>query len=99
MPCGGILPIYHFAKGFFPPEGGRCWICKKAGAKHYLEEFDVLVHARCSIYFLTTPEGDVIMDHGHIVLLDFAQEKDQEEEEDSDKKEEEEEIDEEEEGE
>ena len=66
MPCGGIFPI---------KKSGKCWVCDKSGAKHFCEEWDAFIHARCVPKFLQTEEGQIVIDHGHLVSLNFAIEK------------------------
>lgn len=62
MLCGGIWPLKDFR--------GECWMCGKAGARHYCEEWDCFLHGRCVPKFLsTTDEGKVVMDHKHDVEI------------------------------
>ena len=70
MPCGGIN-VYSDV-----PEG-TCWVCRKPGAKHYFEEFDTMVHARCAVAKLLNQESELNMciTHEHTIFLDFSLEK------------------------
>lgn len=72
MPCGGIYPTKH---SVFAGMEGRCFHCHKEGAKHFCEEWDCLLHARCVPDFLKTMEGKIVIEHGHEVLIDFSLEK------------------------
>jgi hypothetical protein len=61
MPCGGIRPV---------SDNGICWQCQKDGAKHFCEEWDTFIHGVCVPEFLLTDEGKVVIDHGHLVIID-----------------------------
>jgi hypothetical protein len=67
MPCGGIA-VYSDVSA------GDCWVCNKPGAKHYLEEWDAMIHARCAVKELANPTSDValVINHKHQVFLDFG---------------------------
>jgi hypothetical protein len=68
MPCGGINPI---VRDVVPAKGGKCWVCRKPGALHFVDEWDDFIHARCVPEFLQSEEGRVVIDHGHTVYLRF----------------------------
>lgn len=80
MPCGGIYPYdpddsrddRKTIDEFLSPGHGGCWVCSKGGAKHFCEEWDTFIHARCVPSFLQTEEGQIIISHRHHVLIDFA---------------------------
>ena len=82
MPCGGIYPISNTwleAAGINRDESKpehRCWTCNGKGAKHFCDEWDCYIHARCAIKFLSTPEGECVINHGHEVVLNFSAEED-----------------------
>lgn len=39
---------------------------------HFCHEWDTYIHARCVPVFLQTDEGQIVIDHGHEVILDFS---------------------------
>lgn len=79
MPCGGIYPgspLNQRGPGkldekLMPSDGG-CWVCYKGGCEHFCDEWDTYIHARCVPEFLQTEEGQCVIQHGHIVILNFA---------------------------
>jgi hypothetical protein len=74
MPCGGIYPIRQLDPEIRPifEAHDRCWVCNKGGAKHFCDEWDTHIHARCVPKFLQTDEGECVILHGHEVFLDFS---------------------------
>lgn len=66
MPCGGIDRYSDV-----PP--GECWQCGQPGADHYCHEWDCMLHALCVLAFLATPEGQVVIAHGHTVCIWFGE--------------------------
>jgi hypothetical protein len=80
MPCGGIRPfnlsvVSDALEGQPTPP---CHFCNKPGATHWVEEWDTAIHARCVPAFLQTEEGEIIIEHGHDVYLDFSLEREEE---------------------
>jgi hypothetical protein len=76
MPCGGIYPI----KGSFvepieaqadPAHPMVCWTCGKSDPKptFWCEEWDTPIHRECIPEFLTTDEGRIVLNHGHMVYI------------------------------
>ena len=76
MPCGGIEPMKNDRLGSINDKldatQGGCWICDRGGAQHMCFEWDTYIHARCVPQFLNTDEGRIVIDHGHLVVLDFS---------------------------
>lgn len=62
MPCGGIYPI---AASDYP-----CWACNKPGADHELIEWDSVIHGTCVRDFLKTVEGQIVVEHQHLIQID-----------------------------
>ena len=62
MPCGGIK-VYSDV----PP--GPCFLCNEPDAEYYCEEWDCMLHEKCIIPFLRTPEGTIVMEHRHAITL------------------------------
>lgn len=65
MPCGGVrrVPLVLNCE---------CWVCQIGGCAHFVDEWDAYIHARCVIPFLASPEGQIVISHGHDVLIDFG---------------------------
>lgn len=74
MPCGGIYPIKQLAPDIRPifEKPFPCWVCGKLDAKHFCDEWDTPIHARCVPSFLQTEEGQIVIGHGHEIWLDFS---------------------------
>ena len=76
MPCGGIYPARQTADGTIKdkvsPTDGGCWECGRGGAKHFCDEWDTYIHARCVPKFLQSSEGEIVILHKHTVVLDFS---------------------------
>jgi hypothetical protein len=75
MACGGIYPWYSGEAKEMELQKveaihRNCWFCHQNNGKHYVEEYQSFIHARCAVEFLTI--DDVVVEHGHQVLLDFA---------------------------
>ena len=62
MPCGGI-------DWTGPYPGMDCFACGKSDPPpdHWVEEWDAAIHADCIEAFLATPEGQIVVKHGHAV--------------------------------
>lgn len=74
MACGGIYPIRNLhpeIRDIFE-RPYPCWMCGKLGAKHFCDEWDTPIHARCVAKFLLTEEGECVIEHGHTVEIDFS---------------------------
>lgn len=63
MPCGGIYPVADV------PTKYRCWECNKPGCDHAVEEWDSFLHERCVLAFLRTDEGQVVIEHKHLIQI------------------------------
>ena len=63
MPCGGIYPVKD------PLYRTRCWVCDKPDSNHFIEEWDCGIHYDCFIEFAKSPEFEIIMKHGHSIVL------------------------------
>ena len=72
MPCGGIFPIKgSYVERYYDPKH-KCWICNKPKCTHFCEEWDCGLHVDCAVKFLTTEEGILMREHGHLVQIDFG---------------------------
>lgn len=62
MPCGGIYPTGKNRRS-------DCFYCGEhnPAPDHWVEEWDAPIHADCIKGFLDTPEGKIIIAHGHAV--------------------------------
>ena len=77
MPCGGIYPAEPMLESPGVPDlpYNVCFHCGKTKSPtgvvpdHYVEEWDALLHRECIEEFLSGPEGEVILNHGHDVLV------------------------------
>lgn len=69
MPCGGI----YLASSEETLEAD-CLVCGRKGCRHYIEEWDAYIHARCAIRELNNPGSEVyvVLLHEHEVYLDFS---------------------------
>lgn len=67
MPCGGIYPVHGEPEWMLQ---GGCWVCGERGdgPYHFVEEWDAYLHTRCVDEFLRSPEGEVVVSHGHEVI-------------------------------
>jgi hypothetical protein len=73
--CGGVHPIKGTSVGIGISASQRiCCVCEKDDAQHFCIENDSYIHARCALEFLRTKQGQVIIEHGHTVRLDFRAE-------------------------
>jgi hypothetical protein len=76
MPCGGIWPMAMGGGGYVNEVrqtiDGGCFICQRGGCRHWIDEWETFIHARCVPQFLQTQKGKVVMAHKHTVILDFA---------------------------
>ena len=65
MPCGGIYPVTDKDKGW-------CFGCGATldGSElcSFVEEWDALIHDRCIDSFLTSPDGQLVISHGHDII-------------------------------
>ena len=71
MPCGGIYPIKGSWVERHSAGGLRCYHCDKSfpTPELWVEEWDAPIHKACVEEFLKTPEGQVIVDHEHEIIL------------------------------
>jgi len=74
MPCGGIYPVEsHFSKVGWKDKKHRCYHCNKVIATvkeaSFCEEWDAFIHRKCILSFLNTLEGEVVVNHGHVVCF------------------------------
>jgi hypothetical protein len=79
MPCGGIYPvkgswIEQLPIGNNPP---KCWQCQNSTSTsppdHFCDEWDCFLHSVCVAPFLLSEEGQVVISHGHEVLIHFGE--------------------------
>lgn len=75
MPCGGIYPLTrHWSRRYLNPNdrSHACFQCGSAQppVTHFVEEWDAYLHGGCIDDFLNTPEGRIVLDHGHEVERD-----------------------------
>ena len=74
MPCGGIYPLtHHFAGGMLDRNNlsHSCLFCSKSDppVTHFVDEWDAYLHRACILPFLETKEGEIVLRHGHEVIL------------------------------
>lgn len=75
MPCGGIYPVKkHFSKESFKEDQAvPCFSCnqtvKYEEDASFVEEWDAFIHRSCILPFLSTPEGQIVISHGHVVCF------------------------------
>lgn len=73
MPCGGIYPIpQDFVitdKPFSMNSSPTCFQCGSAVDKYdlFVEEWDAYLHYDCLVQFLLSPEGEIVIKHGHSI--------------------------------
>lgn len=70
MPCGGIYPIKGTWVEPHTDNKARCFHCDEPECTLWVEEWDAPIHRKCVPEFLKTPEGFVILDHGHMIELE-----------------------------
>ena len=75
MPCGGIYPLTrHWSAAYLDPtqRSLACFYCDKSEppVTHFVEEWDAYIHRDCIDEFLKTPEGEIVLAHGHEVERD-----------------------------
>lgn len=63
MPCGGIYPGGLMAQRY------SCLQCDKPGCDLWCEEWDSPLHSECVEEFLKTVPGDIVLNHGHEVII------------------------------
>lgn len=68
MPCGGIYPT-SYMPGYNAADH-PCFLCGAQGCELWVEEWDAPLHRACVGPFLRTPEGHVVLNHEHEVILD-----------------------------
>lgn len=75
MPCGGIYPIGgSWVEGYAAQQAqtgeADCFYCRKTEppVTHFCDEWDCYLHAHCIDEFLATPEGQIVILHGHEVI-------------------------------
>lgn len=61
-PCGGIYPTDYKQK-----RADDCFSCGKLSDSpmSFVEEWDAFIHDSCIDMFLTGPEGEIVLSHGH----------------------------------
>jgi hypothetical protein len=75
MPCGGIYPLDgHWSRPYLRPgaDGHGCLVCQGPVVEAvdlFVEEWDAYLHRKCLGPFLTSPEGIIVMRHGHEIVL------------------------------
>jgi hypothetical protein len=72
MPCGGIYPIKGSALEPYLNSKHPCWVCDKGNCDLVLEEWDAVIHSECVEGFINdknNPEAQVILEHGHVVII------------------------------
>lgn len=47
-------------------------MCDERNTSHFCEEWDCFLHARCIVEFMQTTQGQMIIQHGHVVQIDFS---------------------------
>jgi hypothetical protein len=62
MPCGGIFPF---------EASGICWQCRLPESTHFCEEWDCYLHEGCINSFLESPEGKIVLSHGHEIIRSY----------------------------
>ena len=69
MPCGGITPVVPFFGT--DPVISRCFSCGKPVLKNglFVEEWDAVIHRECLGVFLVSPEGEIVIHHGHEITV------------------------------
>lgn len=79
MPCGGIYPLvkgHPYEKLHGHSLNDNCFFCGEKIEKEdlvFCEEWDSYLHRACVPAFLKTPEGQVVLTHGHEVILYYEQ--------------------------
>ena len=71
MPCGGIYPIEAMGESYQDVKDTPCWMCGQSGCEVFCEEWDTGLHKKCVEEFLKTPEGKIVIAHGHEIHLDM----------------------------
>jgi hypothetical protein len=69
MPCGGVYPATTSDLKSFGLSQFECWHCDKPGCDLVLEEWDSVIHSACVPAFLKTEEGQIVLKHGHAVIV------------------------------
>lgn len=72
MPCGGIWPVDERSGFYTPSKESRCWQCGESGDPgpwSFIEEWDAHVHDKCIADFLKSREGELLLSHGHEIIL------------------------------
>jgi len=70
MPCGGIYPIAGSWVAPYADRRMRCFHCNKVGVDLWCEEWDAPIHRACVESFLQTPDGEIVIKHGHSIVLE-----------------------------
>ena len=62
MPCGGLYPVADTHK--------QCFSCGISDHSEYsfVDEWDAFLHDRCIEEFLASPEGEIVINHGHEII-------------------------------
>jgi hypothetical protein len=73
MPCGGIYSINaHWSAAYLKHTNSDCFQCtKQVKAKRdlFVEEWDAYLHRKCLGAFLKSPEGEIVIKHGHEIII------------------------------
>jgi hypothetical protein len=69
MPCGGIYPINGSWLANTGTQKYPCFHCNKPDCDLWCEEWDAPIHSACVSEFLTGPEGQIVLAHGHKVTI------------------------------
>lgn len=70
MPCGGIYGVEgHFSQA--GAGGASCFQCRGTEPRPelFVEEWDAFLHRDCLGRFLLSPEGLIILKHGHEIVV------------------------------
>jgi len=82
MPCGGIYPVVSgsdFDNMHGSSANDDCFLCGKEIEKKdlmFCDEWDCYLHRDCVVEFLKTEEGQIVLRHGHQVVLYWEKEED-----------------------
>ena len=61
MPCGGIFHGHAV--------NDPCWVCRKRDCDLWCIEWDAVIHSECVPAFLASEEGQIVLSHGHEVII------------------------------
>jgi len=80
MPCGGIYPItpkHPFGEMHGKSNYDNCFHCNKEIKSEdlmFCDEWDCYLHRDCVMDFLKSEDGQVVLLHGHEVVLYYEKE-------------------------